>query len=292
MNARLPAQRQATTFVTPRGGVRIEAIAEHIQQLRIMAPDWPLAAANDAVAVVLKVRPVEDGWRIEGPNFAAPDQVYREGYELANALVGALSACYLAQDPHLFCLHAAAVQGSDGLIVLLGQNFAGKSTLAAALASRGMALFCDDRLLVRWTEPATAEALGVATKLRLPLPDAAEARLHELIDRHVVWRTPDFAILDGPGVTRARFASHCPLSALVLLNRVDSATETELSVLTRPQLVRTLLQHHFAPHLSSSELLRACTQIASTVPAWTMQYSDLGDGAEVLRLALADGPDA
>lgn len=289
MSDSLPAQTTTTTFAIPTGGVALQAPREITEQVGMLAPDWPPATPAGARQVVLNVHRDADGWRIDGPDYAVPDQVYREGYELANGLVGAMSACYLAADPTLMCLHAAAVAGPNGLIVLLGQNFAGKSTLASALAALGMPLFCDDRLLVRWDGVAMAQALGVATKLRLPLPESASAELRTFVDRLAVWRTADFAILDGPGEARARFGDRQPLVALLLLEREPGTKVPSLASLPRPQAVRALLQHHFAPHVSTDILLQACTALATAVPARSFRYDDLNDGATALLDSLAGG---
>lgn len=286
------ATQASATFVGPRQPIRLLAPAKIIAQVRRLAPDWPSSQAsrNPDDDVVLNVHECAEGWRIDGPECITPEQVYQAGYELANGAVGAISACYLAQDPELLCLHAAAVTGVDGLTVLLGQNFAGKSTLAATLAARGLPLFCDDRLLVGWADPPRARALGVASKLRLPLPPGADQLLATFVEQTAIWRTLQFAILDAPGEARARFGDTRYLANLVLLDRRDAATAPTLAHLPRPQAVRALLQHHFAPHLSTDTLLRACTAIAAAVPAWSLSYSDLEEGATAIRHGLEHNP--
>ena len=64
-------------------------------------------------------------------------------------------------------LHASAVRGSNGIVAFLGPSRSGKSTLAAALGSRGHELFADDVVVWRaLPEGIVATALEFAPRLR------------------------------------------------------------------------------------------------------------------------------
>ncbi len=89
-------------------------------------------AASDIV-----VRSEGGHWRISSAHVALSDYDLDDGYMVANTLVGALIAAYVAQDDGLVSIHAGAVRIGDGLVLVLGDNGAGKSTFATALASRG-----------------------------------------------------------------------------------------------------------------------------------------------------------
>lgn len=256
-----------------------------LHAFRVLAPDWP-ETVGAGFRTSLHVRSIDDGWRIDGADHVDPGQPYGEIYEVANGLIGCLTACYLANEPDILCLHAAAVQTPSGLIALLGPNFTGKSTLAVALAAQGWPLFCDDRLLVSWRPQPEGRSLGIATKLRLPLPEDADAGLRAFVERHAAWDAARFAILDGPGAARARFAAQGRLAAFILLQRHEDATKPDLERLSRPDAVRALLQQHFAPQLTTAELLTACADVARIVPAWQFRYSGCSSAATVLRGAL------
>ena len=140
---------------------------------------------------------------------------------------------------------------------------------------------------MNWEWNPEGLALGAATKLRLPLPPGADATMQAFVDRHAVWRTEDFAILDGAGVARAWFGARRRLAGLVLLERLAEDMVPVLSALSRPDAVRALLQQHFAPHLSTADLLRACTAVATAIPAWRYRYSGCSDAAAALLAGLA-----
>ena len=139
-----------------------------------------------------------------------------------------------------------------------------------------------------WRGPFSGLSLGVAGKLRLPLPATADDALAALVENASVWKTDLFAILDTPGLTRAVFGARRPLAGIVLLDRQDTETTPVLSALSQAQAVRALLEQHFAPHLSTGQLLAACTAIAGQVPAWRFRYSGCSEAAAHLRNALAD----
>lgn len=69
--------------------------------------------------------------------------------------------------------HASAVARDDAVVALVGPTTSGKSTLCAALCSRGAALVCDDCLAVEAT-PAGLQAHTGYSSLRL-WPEAAQA---------------------------------------------------------------------------------------------------------------------
>jgi hypothetical protein len=75
-------------------------------------------------------------------------------------------------------LHAAAVVGPRGAVVIRGGPGAGKSTLAAALAREGLSVLADESLLVAREDP---EDLAAGVRDLTLLPDGAE--LLGLLDR-------------------------------------------------------------------------------------------------------------
>ena len=94
-------------------------------------------------------------------------------------------------------LHASAVAGDRGGLLILGPSGSGKSSLALALVARGARLVCDDAVVVR----AGAEGLTIGA------PEGA----------------PDLIEARGIGLLRAPLAGRVPLVAVVPLDR----TETE-----------------------------------------------------------------
>lgn len=67
----------------------------------------------------------------------------------------------------LYPLHASAVEVQGQVHAFTGPSGAGKSTLVAALAQRGLPLFCDDTLLLDLSDPGALIALPGHKRLKL-----------------------------------------------------------------------------------------------------------------------------
>ena len=73
----------------------------------------------------------------------------------------------------LLPVHASAIAFDGKVFAFTGTAGAGKSTLAAALGQHGMALFCDDTLILDLSDPDRMICLPGHKRLKL-LPDALE----------------------------------------------------------------------------------------------------------------------
>ncbi len=137
----------------------------------------------------------------------------------------ALAARYLFEAPATALLsrrkwqilHAAAIVGPRGTIVIRGGPGAGKSTLAAALAGEGLSVLADESLLVAREDP---EELAAGVRDLTLLPDGAE--LLGLFDR------TEPAFTGGEAKRRVDLwtgtspvARHARLAAAVLLGDRD-----------------------------------------------------------------------
>ncbi len=232
------------------------------------------------------------GFRVHCDLFPGGSFDCGDALEAANALAGALTGRYVAQDPRLLQLHAASVtlghQGKAGQVLLLGDSQAGKSSLALQLARRGKRLFGDDRLAVRLDGPPTqAIGLGVGPKVRLPLPDKIDSAQRHFIARYQVAEREAVAHLILPPALLAPLGACCPVVALVLLDRRQEAAPPparpgQLTPLGRAPLLRHLLPKCLAPHLSAPALLAAGRRLAETLPAWRLTYADSSRAAELL----------
>lgn len=73
----------------------------------------------------------------------------------------------------LLAIHASAVAMDGAVVAFTGPAGAGKSTLVAALASRGLPMFCDDTLILDLSDPDRIICLPGHKRLKLR-PDAVE----------------------------------------------------------------------------------------------------------------------
>ena len=106
-------------------------------------------------------------------------------------------------------LHAAAVVGSRGAVVIRGGPGAGKSTLAAALAGEGLSVLADESLLVAREDP---EDLAAGVRDLTLLPDGAEIlglsdRTEPAFTGGEAKRRVDLRTGTSPAARHARFAA-------------------------------------------------------------------------------------
>ncbi|HXV23421.1 MAG TPA: hypothetical protein VED46_04100 [Alphaproteobacteria bacterium] len=175
--------------------------------------------------------------------------------------------------------HAAAVQGPAGLVLLFADTKGGKSVLALTLAAAGWRLFGDDRLgLRRGKGGSTGVALGLAPKLRLPLPDAATA-LKAFAGARIRQSWPSLAFLQLGAEEQAAAGVSARVAACLLLDRSGGAPALEPG---RPaQLVRALAESAAAPWLGAAEVLAAAVAHAD-LPVLHLHYGEASKAAQVL----------
>jgi len=255
-----------------------------------LAPGWPSAPGRAPVRASVEVTRAGRRFRIETSAYAAPDYGFTRYLPAANGTLGVLIGSYIAADPETIGLHAAALAFGGRAAALLGDSFAGKSTLALTLAAVGGRLLADDRLAVRLQEPPVVFGFGTAAKLRLPYPAWASARFRAMVVRHGACLAANLLALDLTASRSCGFAEAVLLSALFVLARDPAhvgppATER----LGRPEIMHRLIQQMFAPHLPPSAVLAAARKLAEAAPAYRLRYREASAVPALLRRCLAEG---
>ena len=179
-------------------------------------------------------------------------------------------------------LHASCVRVDDGAVLLAGDPGAGKSTTAAALATRGYtvlsddltALSLDDEVPLAW--PAFDHLRLWRTSMPLVLDDAAQLeRITPTWDKR---RFPldDAAFADAP----------CPVRAIVVLRDRSDGARVRLHTLTPAHAVIKLATLTYANYLLDTPMRsRELTQLGElvrSVPIFAVTPSQGRDGLERL----------
>lgn len=260
--------------------LRVENAPDAVEALIEAMPGWPmtvhppLATAPNAYLY----RDKEGLWQgafDEKNEYHLPSPA-----SAACSLVGDLVSQRLSLEPELLGLHCASVE-IDGRLVLFPENSkAGKSTLSVAFAAAGYRVFGDD--VLGFTPQGEGVAMGVAPRLRLPLPDSFSKEFVRYATEHA-----------GPEDERYRFvlpkASHfadynerSPVGAIVLLERDPLVTEPEVVTLSASEGLLQLLCQNFARDTSGEALLERLLPLMRQVPCLLLRYSEPLTGARYL----------
>lgn len=264
-----------------------------LAHLPLFLTGWPIKridAGGDDTADIDVIQQAGDKFLIVRRGAGADEQLFDDEFNAANGLSGALVAAYVARQPDKVCFHASSAKVGPGLVVLLGDSLAGKSSVALHLAASGYRLFGDDRLAVSFGETGApmAQCLGLTPKIRLPLPDDCGQHFAEYIDAFTEVRDDSSVYLKLWEGEAAVFLEKAPVTAFVILERRETGPCALLPT-SRPEIAKTLLSTCFSPHVETTSLVPAMTQLASAAGGHKLSFSSSREAAAMLAAALRDG---
>jgi hypothetical protein len=239
---------------------------------------WELGPAQDGSAPAVACNATAQGFDLAAA--VLPESRHRATSAWEAADVIASSAAALAfGGAGVILPHAAALLSPSGLVLLFADTTGGKSTLALTLATAGWRLFGDDRLAIRRAAGASVgAALGLAPKLRLPLP-ASAAELQAFVAPRLRRSGPSLAYLELRAREQAGPGMEAPVAACVLLDRSGGSPRLEPA---RPaRLVRAPAESAAAPWLAPHEVLTAAAAHAD-LPVLRLRYGEAAEAALVL----------
>ncbi|MFN4203506.1 MAG: PqqD family peptide modification chaperone [Tabrizicola sp.] len=285
--------RHYITFRGLKAPLRLEAAESVLSLLPQVFTGWPHepGPADAVAAPFYSITAGEDGLLVCESH--VDDRPLRR-FDAVNAVCDAVSAVAFAlpaEDNRLICLHAAAVEMAGRLVVFPNVQRAGKSTLSSALARAGHPLFSDDVLPLSFTTDnlAWGRAMGIAPRLRLPLPGTIDPFFRDWVDTVGGPRNRQYQYLclpDQPahGVVR-------PLGAFVILDRRDGRTLPRLAPVSPDVAMDALLHQNFTRDRHSGDVLLAMAAILAMRPVFRLTYDDLSEAVACLEQSFAGWPD-
>ncbi|MDP2083434.1 MAG: PqqD family protein [Pseudotabrizicola sp.] len=288
VRALAPATRQRLDFAGVDGPVWIEGAKALPVVLARIIQDWP-----HRVTSVPATRPCPPDQQalaqiVAGPEGLTAHSLFTDsplpGLTLTSAacaLVADLSQSYIDSSPGRLALHCGAVEIGGRLVVLTGAHRAGKSTLVSRLtAEPDMRVFCDDVLPIH--PDGRGVALGIAPRLRLPLPASASPAFRSHVARWSTVQDERYAYLCPPG--RAAHGATAPLGAIITLDRRDSGS-ARLHHMAPDTALRQLLSHNLADLGTAKSALDKMLAVIEGVTCLRLIYSELEEAVTLLRRA-------
>ena len=182
-------------------------------------------------------------------------------------------------------LHFGSVEIDGKLVLFPESSKAGKSTLSVAFAAAGCRVFGDDVLGL--TEQGEGVAMGVAPRLRMPLPDSFSVEFVDYAERHA---GPEddcyrFVILTENGL--AHYTDSSPVGAIVLLERDPQIVEPDVVRIAPGEGLLQLLCQNFASSDTPNEaLFERLLPLMQRVPCLLLRYSEPLTGARYLAKSI------
>jgi len=205
------------------------------------------------------------------------------GANLAVARRAVLQAALLAmtgKDAVAAILHASAVTVGGRALLLGGATGSGKTTLLLALLASGAHYIADDFTPLR-QESAAVSAFPVAVSVKSGSWELARGHFP------TIGAAPEFAL--GPrrvrylDVSRHRQGGAENIAVgSILFPRFQPGAMTRLTSLEADEALRLLMQSGSAP-VGARPSMRALVELAGSVPAYSLAYSDTGEAVARAR---------
>lgn len=192
------------------------------------------------------------------------------------ALIADLTQDWSETNTDVIGFHGGAVEVAGKAVLFAGPARAGKTTLISRYALEpGVVFYADD--VVPVNRHGQAIALGVAPRLRLPIPSVRLKRYTKLKkilgDRRYVYFSPP---------NQASYGDFAALGGLILIDRQEGA-EAALYRLSHEDAIATLLQQSISSFLDADDAMRRVEELLKNLPTARLVYSDLEEAVSVLN---------
>lgn len=235
---------------------------------------------DHAPAPAITIRKTDYGYSRTSEWLKKPS-VYTDVLNAACDFLVCAFKCYIADNPSFMCLHTAALEIGDGLILFPSTYKAGKSMLSAQLAALGGRLYGDDVLYIPGGGELIGMAPGILPRLRLPLPDDAGPRLDNFIRSRRGPENDRFLYLGMNEGELASYGETAPIKAIIELKRKPGAEISLQKARTGDILKKTILQN-FSEAVPALDVLDRLHGLVENTDSFTLRYSDGAAAARAL----------
>lgn len=279
----------AVDITLPRLGrcLRVEGAPEVVEALAQAMPGWPMTLhpAQGQAPELYIYRDADGLW--QGSHDEADELDLPSSASAVCRLVGELVGRRLAVDTSLLGLHCGSVQTAGQLVVFPESSKAGKSTLSVAFAAAGYRVFGDDVLGL--TAQGEGVAMGMAPRLRMPLPGSFSTEFVEYAERHAGPEDEGYRFVIPAAGCLAGYAEASPIGTIVLLERAAQIVEPQVLMLSTGEgLLQLLWQNFAASDTPNQALLERLLPLVDRVQCLLLRYSEPLAGARHLAKVIED----
>jgi len=249
-------------------------------------PKWPFREVpgerfGDPIVNVLQDG---DDAIIQAP-WIESQQRYGSPVDLAEGLTRHLARSWIEEAEGIIGVAAAAARFGTDLAVFVGGPQSGKSTLVSCLSIAGHAAFADSVLPIS-VHSGACISLGMAPRLKLPLPNSFSGQLRERVEQCLSGRAPHIGYLVPGEAELSAFGDQASVVAFILLDRAEGST-TSLRPASAGTLLKRLLLGSFDALPSPSTALAVLHDLVTNTPCYRLTWSDPAEAVSALRARFA-----
>ena len=277
----------STKYILLKGleaGVSVNADAPFFAALPYILSNWPYEIVNTSTREMFAhVELVNGRYALSSPFIKQTDS-YRDPLNVICAVVAELAWARLREDPSLLCLHGAAAEFSDRLVVFPATKKAGKSTLSVALAAAGVRMFTDDFLPLEIAQNGAINGLssGVSPRLRLPCPTQIGPRAERYLETQKTLSNTQYTYVVPDETNCTAYNESAPLGGIIFLDRQDG-TEATLSEITTAEALKTLICQNFSRAGNAVDILEMLKFVVQNLPCYMLHYDETEPAIEILK---------
>lgn len=266
--------------------IRLARGLEVLPHLMRVFAGWPYREVPRAgnPGALLNILHDDGTFVLESP-WLKKQQQYSDAAELAHGLSNHVARSWFLEQSGILWLEAAAVAFGDQIVVFVGGPRSGKSLLAACMGVSGHTVFADSILPVSVEEPQ-AISLGMAPRVKLPLPEELRGSLLEEIEDRLDSGSDAFGYLASGSGAIAAFGETARIRAIIMLDRSASPAAT-ISAASSGKLLKRLLLNSFGNAMPAEDLLMNAQRVIDDVPCFRMTWSDPQEAVNALRARFA-----
>lgn len=229
---------------------------------------------------------IEDGgtFRLQAP-WVDRERRYETAADVADGMAHHIVRAWMAENQDFIGIEAAAARFGNDLAVFVGGPRSGKSLLVSCLAASGHMAFADSALPVS-AETSCGFALGVAPRLRLPLPDTLSGALRTLVEQNTDSGADHLGYLKQPTAQMGVFGDSARIGAFVLLDRSDGRA-TALRPAAAGTVLKRLLLGSFDSLPSTRTSLELLHRLVCDTACYKLTWSDPIEAVNALRARFA-----
>lgn len=252
------------------------------QHLFTILRDWGIKKLDQGAdqLPVITIEKTDAGFQRSSRWLSKP-VIFRNPVDAACDFIVDLIHAYVESHEGLLCLHCAAVEFKQGLVVFPNTYRSGKSIFSLKLISCGARMFADDVL------PITAQgdlgmALGILPRLRLPLPQTLGPAFSNFVSERSGPQNGRYCYVKLGERKQAALGATAPICGMTILQR-DEVSKPALIKTKKSIVVRDVILRNFARQNPALDIVDRLHSVVENAECYTLRYSDLDQAVKLLE---------